>query len=515
MKPRTLAILFALVAGLGAFVWLYEREQPSSEEREKLALRVLGIDREEIARIELHAGDRTTELVRSRRAGDDAGASDAEQDEWRLRRPIDFRADYWQADGLVRTLAELERIRELEEYEPEQVGLDQPRGRVVVELESGETRELRIGAEVPGSGNVIVAVEGRPGAFVVAGTLWESLAKDAAEWRDKDLFAAEREDVVAMTLERTVDASGERAEGNVTPGAGGGTVAPASTVRLVRDGERFVLAEPIADRADDDAVNGLLRELTGLAASAFLDAPPPLHEIGLDPPRARLTVALDEGEPFVLLWGSPKEGEEESYAQVGDLVVTTTAALDEAFERAPADWRSRAWSTLPVFEIDEVTVIAVSGSLTVTRDEGSWRRGEDAIEYGPVSDFLYAIDDAEAERIATPEEVALLELGQPELTVDLAAFVDEAAGGSSAGSAKIEGVVDAGASGEGDVEEGGGAKKERLELYASTPENLVPARAGGRDAILLLRRETRDVILAKLEAVRAARPAGEELGQVP
>ena len=28
----------------------------------------------------------------------------------------------------------------------------------------------------------------------------------------------------------------------------------------------------------------------------------------------------------------------------------------------------------------------------LTRNEGSWKRGEEAIDYGPVSDFLYALD---------------------------------------------------------------------------------------------------------------------------
>ena len=33
MRPRTLLILLVLVLGLGAFIWFYERELPSSEER--------------------------------------------------------------------------------------------------------------------------------------------------------------------------------------------------------------------------------------------------------------------------------------------------------------------------------------------------------------------------------------------------------------------------------------------------------------------------------------------------
>ena len=192
--------------------------------------------------------------------------------------------------------------------------------------------------------------------------------------------------------------------------------------------------------------------------------------------------------------GQSPRGREESYAKAGDLVVTTAAALDEPLERAAADWRSRSWSSLPVFEIDQVTVEDARGTLTVTRDEGSWRRGEDAIQYGPVSDLLYAIDDAEAERIADPAEVVALASGQPELTVSLAA-VDEPLEGKE-GPAEGENGADA----EGETP----PKKERLEIYAATPEGLVPVRTDGRDATLFLKRETRDQILAKLEAVRDA-----------
>ena len=59
------------------------------------------------------------------------------------------------------------------------------------------------------------------------------------------------------------------------------------------------------------------------------------------------------------------------------------------------------------------------------------------------------------------------------------------------------------------------AKTERLELYAPTAENLVPVRTDGREAVLLLKRETRDQIAAKLQAVRDAKPAGEEPTPAP
>src|SRR6185503_16492693 len=99
------------------------------------------------------ADDKAAADERAMDATEATAKSGDDQDRWRLRRPIDFAADYWQVDALVRTLAELDSVRKLDEYDPKEVGLDSPRGRVVVELEGGKKKELLIGSEVPGSGN--------------------------------------------------------------------------------------------------------------------------------------------------------------------------------------------------------------------------------------------------------------------------------------------------------------------------------------------------------------------------
>ena len=48
MRPRTLAALFLVVAGLLAFIWFYERELPSSDERVELAKRVLSVEADDV-----------------------------------------------------------------------------------------------------------------------------------------------------------------------------------------------------------------------------------------------------------------------------------------------------------------------------------------------------------------------------------------------------------------------------------------------------------------------------------
>src|SRR6185436_7043041 len=51
MRPRTLLILLVLVLGLGAFIWFYERDLPSSEERAEQAKKVLSFEKDEVRKV--------------------------------------------------------------------------------------------------------------------------------------------------------------------------------------------------------------------------------------------------------------------------------------------------------------------------------------------------------------------------------------------------------------------------------------------------------------------------------
>ncbi len=55
MRPRTLLILLALVLGLGVFIWFYERELPSSEERAEQAKKVLAFEKDEVRKVILES----------------------------------------------------------------------------------------------------------------------------------------------------------------------------------------------------------------------------------------------------------------------------------------------------------------------------------------------------------------------------------------------------------------------------------------------------------------------------
>src|SRR5687768_15270524 len=157
MRGRSLAVMAALVLALGAFIWLYERDLPTTAERETHGKRVFGdLEADDVREVTLEQGGRTVRLVREAPAkdangdeGEDGGeGGDGADDllggeppaataEWRLASPITARADRFAVDGLLSTLLGVEKGRTLEGIDRAKYGLAPPAGRVTLVTEDG------------------------------------------------------------------------------------------------------------------------------------------------------------------------------------------------------------------------------------------------------------------------------------------------------------------------------------------------------------------------------------------
>ena len=88
MRGRSLAVMAALVLALGAFIWLYERELPTTAERETQGKRVFGdLEADEVREVTIEQGGRTVRLVREAPApGAESEEAEAEEEERARRR---------------------------------------------------------------------------------------------------------------------------------------------------------------------------------------------------------------------------------------------------------------------------------------------------------------------------------------------------------------------------------------------------------------------------------------------
>lgn len=459
MKPRTLLVLLVLVAGLGSFIWFYERELPSSEERAKLEKRVLRVEKDDVTAVTLQSDSGTVRLEKVKLPApaepeekDEEEIDTTPETEWHLRQPLNARADAFAVDGLLDALTTLEQTRVLEDVDPRQAGLDKPRATVRLKTDEGET-VLRIGAPDPLGGSTIAAVGDQ--AYVVSDSVLADVRKAPGDWRDKQMFRGNRDDVQRVTL--------------------------SSGVVLVPRGENFHIERPVKDRADREKVDDLFAELSGLTAERFLDQP-------LGQRRAAVEVAFKQGPPVRIEVGAPSEAQPEETpseapaspavrARVGSQVFEARTRLAEIASRPAAEWRSQTLSGLDVFQVESATVQDGQGKLTLQRAEPDWKRGEETISYLPVSDFLFALVQARAERLLTAQEAAVMGMaGRPALTVTLKSKE---------------------------------AGEETLTLYPPVAAG-VPARAAGRGLVLLLPAGTLGEIQAKLAEVRKAKPVQKQ-----
>ena len=387
MKPRALLILFLLVAGLGAFVWFYERELPGSDERAERSKRLLpGLDADEIGAVELTNAKGTVVLVRTpppagEASGEAGTAPGAPQGEWRITSPLEARADEAAVAAMLSTLETMEKKRTLGDLDAEGAGLAEPRARLVVRI-GGEETVLSIGSSVPASGDVLVALGEAAPYYVTAGRILEQIDSAPGEWRARDLFPWSRANIDRLRIET-----------------------PAGELLLGRRGEDFWVEEPYADRADAGAVSRVLTALTGLRAESFLDEP--VAESGLDEPEIRLEIVLaDREEPFRVQIGRRIDAEPpRRYARVGTQAVEVAEDLAGAVAGDPERWRSPDWASLEVFEIDRVEVERGAETQVLERADGEWTRDGEAIPFGVASDLLYAVTGTQAESV---EEGSLL-----------------------------------------------------------------------------------------------------------
>jgi uncharacterized protein DUF4340 len=497
VRPRTLLVLFALVAVLGGFIWFYERKLPSTDERAEQAKKVLRFEKADVTGVTLTRGGRTVELAKvagpakgkggekkaegeeeegDETGGEESAAGPEDIGEWRIARPMAARADASLVSSLLDSLLALEKSRTIEDPDPRDVGLDRPQATVRLKTAEGE-KVLKIGAKVPTGASVIVGFAGERQTYAVSDSVLALLDRQPGDWRDRQIVRGDRDAIERIAL------SGEHGR-----------------IVLARRGDGFWLESPIGDRADRDLVEGLLSDLTGLSAQTFLDDPARRPaDLGLAPPKGVVEVTTKgSAAPQRIELGAPIAGgaspaasdgtggeapaagaSASRYARAGAQLFETQTNLTEALARPPEDWRSRTLTGLEVYQIEGVRVKDGKGELALTRAGTDWKRGKDTVSYTPVSELLFAVTGARADRLLGSEEAraAGAALDRPILTLTLKG----AAGGPP----------------------GGG--EETLSFYRAVPAG-VPVRSSGRDAVLLVPRNTVETIQRQVAAIRAAKP---------
>jgi hypothetical protein len=269
MRGKSTLILVVLALALGAFIYFFERHTPDSSARAERALKLFP----EFNPLAVRAVTVTLTNLELRAERTPRG--------WRLTAPVAYPAAAPALEAFLREVGELttrQRVTAADvRARPEGLaayGLRPPQGALALDLATNRL-EIHLGAVVADGERVYLQVAGQADVFTAGSNFVARLPRQADAWRDPVLWPLDE-----MNFSRlSVRAPGRGFELERDP-----------TNRLWR------LTKPIAARADQAAVEGLLQRMRGWRAAGFLSDAPAVAELeamGLATPE--LELALGEG----------------------------------------------------------------------------------------------------------------------------------------------------------------------------------------------------------------------------
>ncbi len=313
MKPRTTIVLLVVVLLLTGLVALDFQRGTTTDEAEANRRNLVELDVDSLRRVELVRTNQTIVIEK-------------QADQWQIIEPVATLADY----SIVRSIfdelefAQRERtltVEELAGIPLSDFGLAEP--RVIVTLGGDQDPiSVRLGSATPTGDAVYVQVDGRNEVYVVNPSVAARLDRDLDAIRDRGVFRYQPTSATRFQI-KSVD----------------------RVTEFVKDDGVWRLHEPFTARANQQALNDVLRELGYLRVREFLsDDPNNVMAYGLNEPHHEISIWEDNAsESQVLL--------------VGDHPANDTTTLVAKTKSSPSIF------TIPVAAIEKATV-----PLTELRD---------------------------------------------------------------------------------------------------------------------------------------------------
>ena len=348
MSTKKLLGLTAVFLALLAFVLLYERFQPTSEESAKARRRLIDFKVENV-----------TSLLVERPGAPKVDVKKNASGRWQLAGDAGGPADSVTVDGLVSDLNKLELLGEARKnFDPKEFGLDAPKAKATLGFKDGSKAVVSFGVPVPGT-DTTAASDGERFAAVKYAPV-TTLEKPFDDFRSKTLVEVPSSEITRMTI---VKGPTKLVVARETEGKGKDEAAKA-------DGEWW-MESPVKDLASKSFVQQLLADFGAARVSEFPLVPASdLPKIGLQPPN--VTVTLQKGAEVVsnVAFGAVKaDTTGKLYARRDNLMVVVDDRLQESLAKELTAFRE--------------TKVLPADSWTVTRvsfDAGGERVGAEKVE---------------------------------------------------------------------------------------------------------------------------------------
>jgi len=313
MRYTTTLVLALVVIAAAFIIYAYrdrltgEAKPPEKPTEAKALLEKVAMDDIVSATLEERAADGQTKAK---------FALKKTQGQWRLAEPLDYPADNYEVDRLVRAAVDGKYRQTVEAGAKDQpalaaLGLDPVPYRLTLETAArGETPARTISLEIGkpsaiGEGLYVRVDESSKVVVLDRADLLERVREKIDTYRSHDLVTLGRDEIVRIAL----DGEKGRAELDRSPS----------------DRGRWIIGQPSPARADPEAVSGLTRAVLGLTVKDFIeDNPRDLARYGLAQPRLAVTLWKEGPPPTKRAGGGPDLNAENGPAPKPEPVIAAT-----------------------------------------------------------------------------------------------------------------------------------------------------------------------------------------------
>jgi len=394
MSPRRLAILSGVLVLLFAFVALFERKMPTTQERVDRGDVLWDINEAKIGRIEI--GRDNTVIT-----------FDRDGEAWRMTRPDAYPADSATLSALLADLARPARegVASAGSSEPD-YGLTSPRAVVTVSTKEGkgvraESHTLSIGREIPGTDTVAARVKGENRTVFVRSSLAGDLLKPVDGYKSKKVFAGSAPDVTHLVIAR---------------GRG--------RLEFEKRKERWWMTRPASDLASSAAVGRLIDDLLAENVVDFVKiAKTDLAGDGLTPPIYTVTMTIS-GKPVTLDIGATRADGKSVYGRLGSQTFALDSTAADELAREADAYRETKVARFENGAVKKAVWTAGAEHREFVRAGADWKESGRAIPSASVEDVLTAIAALDAKDFLSEPDYQKI-AGAPEV----ASFTVETSGG--------------------------------------------------------------------------------------
>ncbi len=393
MKPKTTLILAVVFAVLLAAVLLFESRGKARKEKEEKGKKIVDLAAADVEKISLKNENGTIAFKKD------------EKGEWWITEPLEAKADSSEVSRLAEDFSSLkfERVVEAEGGDPAKYEI--PKKELTLWYKAQEQPvKLFVGMENPLDNTLFAQREGDKRIVLLASYLKGNLEKKTFDFRKKDIFTFELDDVGSISL-KAKDISWQARK---------------------KEDEWFLEA-PVKALAKKSRIEDVLRALSNLRAKDFVAEEKPADEVaklGLKEPEYSVALGLPAKNQEILF--SLHKQDETIYAttSLSNKIVTAEAQVLTDIEKKTEDLREKQVVVFSSWEANRVRVKKGDLTLTLAKDkDNKWifeGAAPEEADTSRVETFIRKIESLEAaEFIDSPAGLPAygLEPPQSEVTV--------------------------------------------------------------------------------------------------